>query len=95
MAKKGEKNPQRAGYGLAKVQFIENLPEITELIARGYFMKDVYDHLVENKKITMSISSFRNMCKPTRTKERIRKYRRRYANERRSISSNEEVKKNQ
>ena len=30
-AKKGEKNPVRLPYGLAKVQFIENIEEIDEL----------------------------------------------------------------
>lgn len=92
MAKKGEKNPLRVGYGIAKVQFLENLPEITRLIARGYFMKDVYEHLIENKKITMSISSFRNMCNPTRTKERIKRYRGRYENKYRLNTNSEEIR---
>lgn len=82
MAKRGEKNPKRLGYGMAKVEFIANFDEISKMIGKGFTMTDVYNNLITRKKISMSISSFKNLCKPDVVK--LRNQRRRNKNESRT-----------
>lgn len=69
-AKKGEKNPVRLPYGFAKVQFIENIAEIKKMLEEGHAMIHVYRHLIEEGKITMSETSFKNLCRPDTVRAR-------------------------
>ena len=64
IAKKGEKNPVRLPPGEARVQFIANIEEIEQMLNDGYPMIHVYRHLIKEGKITMSVASFKNLCRP-------------------------------
>lgn len=88
MARRGEKNPPRLGYGFAKVEFIANFDEISNLIGQGLTMTDVYKLMIMKKKITMSIASFKNMCKPDMVKARNKRWRAKNEYRRRNVAGN-------
>ena len=70
MAKKGEINPKRLPSGHAKVEFIRNRDEICSLLAAGHSMLEVHRRLTEKGRITMSPSSFKNLCRPDTVRAR-------------------------
>jgi len=44
--------------GYARIEFIANLDEIRALHKKGFNKKMIYDHLIEERKITMSYQCF-------------------------------------
>ena len=50
--------------GCARVEFIQHIEEIKQMILAGYSLRSIHGKLIEEGKITMSYSSFYKIINP-------------------------------